>query len=196
MEIIINNQVHKQYRNTIYYASENGDIYSEYSKKYIKGISRKINNKEYAYIDVFNDKTHKQQHTNVHKIVWTAWNGEIPDGYQINHKNDNGLDNRLDNLYIGNQKENIQDCIKNGHRVGNVFYLTVYDKEKNKILTFCPAKNFIKYSGHSNKSGSLNKFFNKHWFKKRYEIIEFKRIDNLSEYQNVTTMGDECSPVE
>lgn len=196
MEIIINNQIHKQYRDSIYYVNKDGDIYSEYSKKYIKGVLRKVNNKEYVYVDVLNSETHKRQHINVHKMVWIAWNGEIPRGYQVNHKNDNGLDNRLNNLYIGTQKDNIQDCIRNEHRVGNVFYLTLYDKEQRKVLTFCPAKEFIEYSGHPNKNGSLNKFFNKHWFKKRYDIIEFKKINNLSEYQNVTTMGDECTPVE
>ena len=71
-----------------------------------------------------------------------------------------------------------------------------FDKEKNKLLTFCPAKNFIKYSGHSNKSGNLNKFFSKNWFKKRYNIVEFKRIKNKEELKSVTTMSDECNSVE
>ena len=77
-----------------------------------------------------------------------------------------------------------------------MFYLTIYDKEKDIIKTFCPANNFIEYCGHSNKSGSLNKFFSKNWFKKRYKIIEFKRINNMNEYKSVTTMDDECNPVE
>ena len=80
-------------------------------------------------------------------------------------------------------------------RVGNVFYLTLFDKLLNKVISFCPARNFIAYSGHTNKSGSLNKFFSKHWFKKRYEILEFKRIKNLDELKGVTTNGDECNHV-
>ena len=62
----------------------------------------------------------------------------------------------------------------------------------NKIVSFCPARNFIEYSGHSNKSGSVNKFFSKNWFKKRYKIIEFKLIKNLDELKGVTTKTDEC----
>lgn len=194
-DIIINSTIFKRYRNSIYYVSQFGDVYSTYSKKILKPLERLSKGKLYYYIDVRNPETNKVQHTNIHKMVWIAWNGEIPNGYQINHINDNSIDNRLSNLYVGTQKENISDCELNNHRVGNCFYLTVYDNQIDRVLTFCPAKDFIDYSGHPNKSGSLNKFFNKNWFKKRFDILEFKNINNLSEYQNVTTMGDECNPV-
>ena len=84
---------------------------------------------------------------------------------------------------------------KNNHRIGNMFYLTLFDKEKDKIITFLPSSNFIKYSGHTNTSGCINKMFNKNWFKKRYEILEFKKVNNLLDLEGVTTMGDECNPV-
>ncbi len=196
MDLIINKKTFKQYKDTIYYVSKHGEVYSTYAKKIIKGLKRNVKGKTYLYIDVKNKETKKRQHINIHKMVYTAWIREPKKGEQVNHKDDNSLNNNLDNLYIGNQKENILDCINNEHRVGNVFYFTVLDKEKNKILTFCPAKNFIEYCGHPNKNGCLNKYFNKKWFKKRYEIIEFKRINNLNHYQNVTTMADECKPVE
>ena len=66
----------------------------------------------------------------------------------------------------------------------------------NNTISFCPAKNFIKYSGHSCANGSLKRMFSRNWFKIRYEILEYKKINNLEELKGVTTMGDECSPVE
>ena len=132
----------------------------------------------------------------VHRMVYETWKRLLKDGEQVNHKDDNQLNNNINNLYVGTQKENIHDCIRNGNRVGHVFYLTLFDKKENSIITFCPANKFIEYSGHTNKSGSLNKFFSKNWFKKRYEILDYKLIKNIEEFEGVTTMGDECSPVE
>lgn len=62
-------------------------------------------------------------------------------------------------------------------------------------MLFCPAYNFIEYYGHTSKNNGIKKFFNKKWFQSRYEVLEYKNIKDLSEYQSVTTMGDECSPV-
>ena len=39
-EIIINNEVFKQYKNTIYYVSKTGEIYSTYSKRLLKKMIR------------------------------------------------------------------------------------------------------------------------------------------------------------
>lgn len=194
--LIINQKEYKKYKDTFYYVSKDGDVYSAYSKKILKQNTSRGKNKKYKYIDVYNKELKKQQHTQVHRIVYETWVRDLKKGEQVNHINDNGLDNRIENLYVGTQKENISDCFNNNHRVGNVFYLTLFDKEVDKIITFCPASDFIKYSGHSSKNGSVNRFFNKNWFKKRYEIVEFKKINNLKEYQNVTTIGDECNLVE
>lgn len=190
--IIFNCKEFKKYNNT-YYVSSDGQIFSQYAKKTIKPLLRG-KNKKYYCIDIFIDG--KQRHTPIHKIVYEAWVRKLRDGEQVNHKDDNSLNNSIDNLYVGTQKENIEDCISNRHRVGNMFYLTLFDKQIGKVVTFAPANKFISYCGHSNKSGSLNKFFTKNWFKKRYEILEFKRIRNIDELKGVTTMGDECSPVE
>lgn len=127
--------------------------------------------------------------------MYEAWVDEIKDNQQVNHKDDNSKNNALSNLYVGTQQENINDCRDNKHKVGNVFKLTLYDREKDKVITFCPASEFIDYSGHTNKSRSLQKFFTKQWFQKRYNIIEYKKINNLEEYQGVTTMRDECTSV-
>ena len=42
----------------------------------------------------------------VHRLVWTTFNGPIPEGLQINHLNENKSDNRLENLSLCTPKEN------------------------------------------------------------------------------------------
>ena len=192
--IIFNGKEFKQYRyNPNYFVSCDGEVFSNFSKKIIKnGVRGK--EKQYYSVDITID--HSQKHIPVHKIVYDTWVRKLEPNEQVNHRDDNSFNNNASNLYVGTQKENIQDCINNNHRVGNVFYLTVFDKKIGKVLTFVPAEKFIEYSGHSNKSGSLNKFFSKQWFKQRYEIIEYKRVKNLDELKGVTTMADECKPVE
>lgn len=193
--IIINNEEFKQIKiNPNYYINSNGKIYSKFSKKILKEQIQKFKGKEYKRVDI--NVNGKQKHFMIHKLVFETWVRTLKDGEQVNHIDDNTYNNHYSNLYAGSQKENIKDCISNNHRVGNMFYLTIFDKEKNIIKTFCPAKDFIDYCGHPNKSGSLNKFFNKNWFKKRYEIIEFRKVNNLEEYRSVTTMADECKPVK
>ena len=186
MDIIIENQIFKQYDEN-YYVSEYGDVYSTYSKKILK---HSIDKDGYHRVDLH------QKHKKIHQLVYITWIGEIPKGKQINHIDDNKNNNHYSNLYAGTQKENIHDKLKNNKEIGNMFYLTLFDKEKNKTITFCPSKNFIKYSGHPCKNGSISRMFKKNWFKKRYEIIDFKKVDTLSILESVTTMGDECNPVE
>lgn len=161
--IIINNILLKQYDNT-YYVSENGDVYSTYSKKFIK---HNIDHDGYHRVDIHS------KHIKVHRLVYLVWIGKIPEGKQVNHIDDNKDNNHYTNLYAGTQKQNIKDCIKNGHRKGNINYLTIYDNKTDKTVTFCPANKFIEYCNHSSKNGSVKKFFNKNWFKKRYTIIDY-----------------------
>lgn len=42
----------------------------------------------------------------VHRLVWSAFNGPIPEGMQINHINEDKTDNRLENLNLMTPKEN------------------------------------------------------------------------------------------
>lgn len=197
-EIIIDGKLFKQIKiNKNYFVSREGKVYSIHSKKILKGSFRSRKNDLRPYVDI--TVNGKQKHINIQRLVVETWIRPLKIGEQINHRDNNPLNNSVENLYIGNQKENIKDCINSKRRIGNMFYLTVFDKEVNKVITFCPSNKFIKYSGHPNKSGNLNKFFSKNWFKKRYEIIEFKKVKNLEEFHNlnesVETMGDECSPV-
>ena len=45
-------------------------------------------------------------HMFVHRIVWYAFNGEVPEGIDIDHINGERSDNRIENLRLATRKEN------------------------------------------------------------------------------------------
>jgi len=49
-----------------------------------------------------------------HRLVWHFFNGQIPDGMCINHKNGIKTDNRPSNLEIVSYSENMRHAFKNG----------------------------------------------------------------------------------
>lgn len=51
----------------------------------------------------------------LHRLVWEAFNGPIPDGLVVRHLNDDPNNNRLENLAVGTYADNAQDCVRNGH---------------------------------------------------------------------------------
>ena len=59
----------------------------------------------YLYVCLMKNGTKNWE--KVHRIIWEAFNGPIPDGYEINHINEDKSDNRLENLSIVTHKENI-----------------------------------------------------------------------------------------
>ena len=54
-----------------------------------------------------------QKSIQVHRFVWECFNGLIPEGKVIDHVNDIRDDNRLSNLQLMTQKENLKKSAKN-----------------------------------------------------------------------------------
>lgn len=46
------------------------------------------------------------KHIFVHRLVWETFNGPIPDGYVIDHRNRDRADNNLDNVRVVTPSEN------------------------------------------------------------------------------------------
>ena len=60
-----------------------------------------------GYYQVSLYKNSKVKHYMVHRLVWEAFNGTIPEGYEVNHINEVKTDNRLSNLNLMTHKENM-----------------------------------------------------------------------------------------
>ena len=50
----------------------------------------------------------KQRNVVLSNIVWVYFNGQIPEGYDVDHINNNPLDNSLENLQLLTRQENIR----------------------------------------------------------------------------------------
>ena len=62
---------------------------------------------EYGYIRANLQKdSGGQQHWRFHRLIWTAVNGEIPEGMQVNHIDENKENNSISNLNLLSCKEN------------------------------------------------------------------------------------------
>lgn len=53
-----------------------------------------------------------------HRLVWSAFNGPVPDGMVIRHLDDDPVNNALSNLAVGTYKDNAADSKRNGHALG------------------------------------------------------------------------------
>ena len=159
--MIINSKEYKQY-DEYYFVSAYGDVWSKYSQKELKHY---IDCDGYHRVDIHG------KHIKVHKLVYLTWIGNIPNGLQINHKDDDKNNNHYSNLYVGTQSDNIQDCIRNKHRKGNIKTLIIKEKDSKNILFFTPANDFMKYCQHTNQNHSLKRILQTKWFNEKYELI-------------------------
>ena len=101
-----------------------------------------------------------RKNVSVHRLLWTAFNGLIPEGLQINHLNENKADNRLENLSLCTAKENINYGTRN-KRAGEKLCkrIQMLDKNNNILKTFNSLKEaaqFLNKKSHSNISKCLH----------------------------------------
>ena len=173
--MIYNGKVFKPY-DDMYFVSADGDVFSTFKNGLLK---QSVDIDGYRRVDIH------RKHMKIHRLVYTVWVGEIPCGMQINHFDDNKENNHYQNLYAGTQKENIKDCVKNSHRVGNIQAVLVYDKASKKYLSFPSVKEFLSYTEHSVTNGSIAHCKNSKWFQNRFELIEQKGVSTIESYKSI-----------
>ena len=88
----------------IYQASNLGRVKSFYGLKE-RILKPLINHRGYYGVQLYKQSVGKFYQ--VHRLVWEAFNGKIPEGLQVNHINEIKTDNRLSNLNLMTCKENI-----------------------------------------------------------------------------------------
>lgn len=111
----------KQFRNSPYYCSEDGDIYN--LEKNIK-MKPEHSGKYFRFQGAYN-LNHKK--FLIHRAVWEAFNGPIPDGMDIDHIDNNPHNNALSNLQMVSHSEN---CKKANHNNISVYSIDKDTQEK------------------------------------------------------------------
>lgn len=87
--------------NEIYYVSDEGRIKNNNTL-----LKPARNPKGYLWVKLYKDGKHKC--FRLHRLVWETFNGAIPEGYEVNHINEDKTDNRLVNLNLMSHLENIR----------------------------------------------------------------------------------------
>lgn len=91
-----------QFRNSPYYATKDGQIIN--TQKQILMRFEKSGN-YYRFTGYYNLG---KKHFLVHRAIWEAFNGPIPEGYDIDHIDSDPHNNRLENLQAITHLENIK----------------------------------------------------------------------------------------
>jgi hypothetical protein len=74
-------------------------------------LLRKVSNNQHKHVGWVNNSGYLQCEVGgvafmLHRIIWEMHNGEIPEGFQIDHIDRNPLNNKLENLRIATQNQN------------------------------------------------------------------------------------------
>lgn len=104
-----------QFRNSPYYATKDGKILNM-SKKTEVRLEKSGN--YFRFTGYYNLG---KKHFLVHRVIWEAFNGEILDGYDIDHIDGNPKNNSLNNLQMITHKENIKKREKDWSYVSQNF---------------------------------------------------------------------------
>lgn len=80
-----------------------------------KGLIRKQKKDRYGYMILSMARDGIKKHPAVHRLVWEAFNGTIPEGMQIDHINTVRDDNRIENLRVVSSKDNQNNSLTLSH---------------------------------------------------------------------------------
>ena len=93
----------KQIGNTKYYITETGDVYSNKYNK-IRKLKPLNNGRRHFQVRLYYNKKYKIHY--IHRLVYEAFVGEIPENMTIDHIDGNPYNNRLDNLRLATIRKN------------------------------------------------------------------------------------------
>ena len=88
-----------------YAANKDGDIYSLKRKKI---INKNKDSNGYLFFIICNKKLEKQKFYYQHRFVYEVFRGPIPHGFEVDHIFPVKTDNRLKNLQLLTQKQNVE----------------------------------------------------------------------------------------
>lgn len=82
-----------------------------WSKDNVSLLSQSTQNKGYKLVDLYKNGKRKRQ--SVHRLVWQAflWLNISDTKIFVCHKDDNPLNNNVDNLFLWTRSDNMRDCV-------------------------------------------------------------------------------------
>ena len=98
----------------LYGAAPDGTIICLSTKNIILGNK---NNAGYLLVKVRSKKNKNRKSYSAHRFIYECLVGEIPKGYEIDHKNNNKTDTRLINLQLLTHSENVKKSNVGGKKV-------------------------------------------------------------------------------
>lgn len=116
-----------------YGVDENGALYSIRYSKPLKGSVNTL-----GYLQAWTYKNSKAKAYLVHRLVWNAFVGEIPEGFELDHIDRNRLNNSLSNLRLVTRQQNKFNTAAKGY---------CYNKSAKKWVAFIGINREQKYLG-------------------------------------------------
>ena len=121
-----------------YLISKEGYVISKKFNKKMKPSEVGEKGYEYHGLILVNDNG-QRKNWRVNRLVWTAFNGIIPKGFDIHHIDENKFNNKLDNLECITKSKNCllrkrKDVSPYGRSIvkrGNAYRVTIYVKGEN-----------------------------------------------------------------
>jgi len=99
----------------IYEVSDQGRVKSLNKRRRVPRILRpNVKHLGYQSVCLYRGDARRNRQM-VHRLVLTAFVGECPEGHEACHRDGNGSNNRLFNLYWGTPVDNAQDTIRHGN---------------------------------------------------------------------------------
>ena len=92
----------KKITDTKYFVDKHGNVFND------KGLKRKFSVKKTGYCEITLSINGKVSYRLLHRVVWEAFYGSIPNGYHINHIDGNKTNNELSNLECISPKDNYE----------------------------------------------------------------------------------------
>ena len=102
----------------LYSATSDGKIYRHARKRVKAGFLKLRSNTEYSRLPLWKDGTTQWHH--VHRLVASAFLPNLLNKPQVNHRNCNKHDNRVENLEWVTWRENWNHARDNGSYIGNM----------------------------------------------------------------------------
>lgn len=102
----------KLFNEKVLMVDEIGEIWS-------RGVSRKCSVNQDGYLRIGITFEKKKYIYLQHQVVWVYFNGLVPEGYEIDHKDDNKLNNHPENLQLLTPEQNYMKQAHRARGVGN-----------------------------------------------------------------------------